>query len=92
MKLVPEWQVVLRKAWSVRLQVVAAALGALELALNLLTPIQPSGWFIGLAVVVNIASTISRIVYQPKMEAARAAAAAESPPAPAPDPLGEPNQ
>lgn len=83
-KLVPEWPVVLRKAWSVRLQLIAAAFGAVELLVQLLTPYDPSGWFVAMAVLVNIAATIARIVAQPKLEVARQEAArdaTESPPA-----------
>ena len=66
MKLVPEWKLVARKAWSVRLALMAAGLGGLELLLQYLTPEHPSGRFIVLGVVVNIGAAMARIVAQPK--------------------------
>lgn len=85
-KLVPDWPLVLRKAWSVRLQLFAAALGAAELAVQLLTPYDPDGWFIAMAVSLNIAATIARIVAQPKLDTARQEAARDAASTPATGP------
>lgn len=73
--LIADWRVVLRKAWSIRLALLAAALGGLELLLQYIAPQRPDGAFIVLSVIVNVAAALARIVAQPKLEVARAAAA-----------------
>lgn len=75
MNLIADWRLVLRRAWSVRLALLAAVLGGLELLLQYLAPARPDGLFIAVSVVVNIAAALARIVAQPKLEVARAAAA-----------------
>ncbi|RZJ12084.1 MAG: hypothetical protein EOP39_04665 [Rubrivivax sp.] len=67
MRLIPDWRLVARKAWSIKLALIAAALGGLELLLQFLTPAQPSGRFIAAAVVVNICAALARVVAQPKL-------------------------
>jgi hypothetical protein len=44
-KLVQDWQRVLRKAWSMRLMVLAGLLSAVEVALPFFQPDLPRGWF-----------------------------------------------
>lgn len=62
-RLVPE----ARKAhrlWSVRLAVVAAALGAAEAALPLWGNVLPDGAFAALSSVVGVAAAVARVVRQ----------------------------
>lgn len=75
MKLVSNWRAVLRHAWSVRLNIIAAVLSGLEIAIMLMDgylPI-PQGLFASLAFVTSVAANISRFVAQrtipPKDEA-----------------------
>lgn len=75
MALIPDWRLVLRRAYSVRLALLAAVLGGLELLLQFVAPERPDGAFIALSVAINIAAALARIVAQPKLEVARAAAA-----------------
>ena len=66
MRLVPHWRRVLARAWSVRLNLLAALLGGCEVAIQLVgyaLPIPPL-WLGGLAVALTLASTIARLVAQ----------------------------
>lgn len=66
MTLVANWRTVLRRAWSVRLIVVAAILSGLEIALPLLDgylPI-PQGVFAGLSALTTAGAFMARIVAQ----------------------------
>ena len=68
MRLVDEWRVVLRKAWSVRLLIVSTALGSVSIAL-MITGADWLGWppaaVLTLIVVTNVAAIIARVVDQP---------------------------
>ena len=66
MRLIPDWRTVLRKAWSIRLALIAAALGGLELALPYLGDLIPPKLFLALSLVVTIGAAVARIVAQPK--------------------------
>lgn len=65
--LIDEWRTVLRKAWSVRLMLLAALLGALDTAMPFIAPEHASLRFAGLASAVSLAAAVARIVAQPKM-------------------------
>jgi hypothetical protein len=65
-KRVSNWRAVLRRAWSVRLAVLAAVLSAVEFALPFVAPERPSGLFAGAAVLVSLAAAAARIVAQPR--------------------------
>lgn len=52
------------KMWSVRLAVLAAALGAVEATLPLWQDIIPAGLFAGLSSLVGIAAAVARVVKQ----------------------------
>lgn len=66
MTLLADWRRLVRRAWSVRLAVLAALLSAAEFALPFIVPDRPSGWFAGAAVLVSLAAAYARIVAQPK--------------------------
>jgi hypothetical protein len=66
MRLVVDWPVLLRRAWSVRLAILSAGLSAVEFALPFLAPERPGGWFAGAAVLVSLAAAAARLVAQPK--------------------------
>jgi hypothetical protein len=62
-RLVPEWKQILRKAWSVRLNLVAALFSSVEAGWMAWTTGQPP--FIALATaVISIGAAVARIVAQ----------------------------
>lgn len=65
--LIPQWKRVLRKAWSVRLALLAAALGGVEIALPLFSNAFPRHVFLGLSILVTVGACVARLVAQPKM-------------------------
>ncbi|MCD4511551.1 hypothetical protein LQT97_09900 [Brucella pseudogrignonensis] len=66
MQLVPDWRHVLRKAWSVRLILLAGLLTGIEVALPLLGDAYPipTGLFAILSLVVTMAAFVMRLVSQ----------------------------
>ena len=66
MKLIDNWRTVLRKAWSIRVILLSAALTGVEMALPLFTDAFPRNVFLGLSIVVAIAAAVFRIIAQPK--------------------------
>jgi hypothetical protein len=64
MNLYPNWREILRKAWSVRLMAAAVILDGAQVVMQLLTPHQPSAWFIGLSAVVTMAALVARLTFQ----------------------------
>jgi hypothetical protein len=70
MTLVANWRAVLRRAWSVRLMLVAAALSAAEVALPLIggvLPIPPLT-FAALSALTTAGALIARVVAQKDVE------------------------
>jgi hypothetical protein len=66
LKLIDDWQRMLRRAWSVRFSLIATILGAVEVAVQLWAPGQ-GGKAAALAALASLAAGVSRIVAQPKM-------------------------
>ena len=66
MKLVADWKQIARKAWSVRLALLAALLGAVEIAVQFLAATQPTPWFAMASALTSFAAAVARIVAQPK--------------------------
>jgi hypothetical protein len=69
MRLVDEWQWLVRKAWSVRLIMLAGLLSGLEVAIQVLIALNwqppiPGGLFAALAGLVSFAALIARFVAQ----------------------------
>ena len=67
MKLIEEWRVIIRKAWSFRLLALAGVLSGVEVILPYFDDAIPRGIFTGLSFLVTCASLVARIVAQPKM-------------------------
>jgi hypothetical protein len=63
MRLLDNWRDVLRKAWSIRLLVLAGVLSGLEVALPLFGW-EPSPWFALFSLAVVAAAFVSRLVAQ----------------------------
>lgn len=66
MRLVTNWRAVLRRAWSVRLTLLAALLSGIEVALPLVgdrLPVPP-GIFAGLSFIITAGAFVARFVAQ----------------------------
>lgn len=66
MKLIDEWRRIVRKAWSFRLALLAAALGGVEMALPLFSDAVPRHVFLSLSILTTVGAALTRIVAQPK--------------------------
>jgi hypothetical protein len=66
--LLPEWRWLVRKAWSIRLVVLAGLLSGCEVVLPLFVDAMPRNVFAGLSLLAAVGSAFARIVDQPKME------------------------
>lgn len=64
MKLLPEWKFVLRRAWSIRLGVLAAALSAAEVVLPMFSDAFARGTFAALSAVTTAAALVARLLAQ----------------------------
>ena len=65
--LLDDWRQVLRRAWSVRFSMMAAALTAAEVVVPLFGDVLPRGALVLLAFACSIGWTVARIVAQPEM-------------------------
>ena len=69
--LLDDWRRVLRRAWSIRFSLLAAAFTAAEVVVPLfgdvLLNVMPRGAFVLLAFAASIGATVARIVAQPEM-------------------------
>ena len=65
--LLDDWRKITRRAWSVRLSIVAAIFTAAEVVVPLFGDILPRGVFVLLAFAASIGATVARIVAQPEM-------------------------
>ena len=67
MRLIEDWRKVLRKAWSIRLIVLAGALSGLEIVLPMFSDVVPRNLFAVLTMAVAIGAAVARLTAQPKM-------------------------
>ncbi len=63
-KLIPEWKLILRKAWSVKMLILAGVLSAAEAILPMFDDSLPKGIFATLTVVAVAGAFITRILAQ----------------------------
>lgn len=68
MKLIDDWKKILKKAWSVRLLVIAGLLSGVEIILPLLVDSFPRGLFAVLSFGFTAAAFVARIVAQKGFE------------------------
>lgn len=67
-QLVDDWDAVLKKAWSVKFSVLAAVLGGLEVAVQMVQPASvPQGAFAAFAALVSVGATVARVMQQKEM-------------------------
>lgn len=64
MRLVWNWREILRKAWSIRLMLLAAFLSGIEVALPFFMDSMPSGIFAALSFLVVASALVARLVAQ----------------------------
>lgn len=64
MKLYANWREILRKAWSIRLMLLAAVLSGVEVAVPLFAHALPHGLFAALSAVSVAAAFVARLVAQ----------------------------
>lgn len=65
--LLDNWRCVLRRAWSIRFSLLAAAFTAAEVVVPLFGDVLPRGVFVLLAFSASIGAAIARLVAQPEM-------------------------
>ena len=65
--LLPDWRKIVRRAWSIRLSIVAALFTAAEVVVPLFGDALPRGVFVLLAFSASIGAAIARLVAQPEM-------------------------
>lgn len=64
MKIVPDWREILRRAWSVRLMLLAGLLSGVEVMLPFYADALPRGLFASLTVAAVAGALIARVVAQ----------------------------
>ena len=64
MKLLADWKNILKKAWSIRLIMLAGLLTGAEGVLPLFIDAFPRGIFAGLSVMVSMGALVARVVTQ----------------------------
>lgn len=67
MQLVTNWKLVLKKAWSIRLMLLASLLSGMEVVLPMFTDVVPPNLFAAMSFVVVGGAFAARLVAQPKM-------------------------
>lgn len=67
MTLLPDWKRIIKKAWSVRLLVIAGLLSGCEVILPMYSDVIPRGVFAGLTIIVAIGAMVARVVVQKKL-------------------------
>ena len=65
--LLDDWRKIARRAWSIRLSIVAAIFTAAEVVVPLFGDVLPRGVFVLLAFSASIGAAIARLVAQPEM-------------------------
>lgn len=64
MTLIPNWRAILRRAWSIRLMILAGLLSGAEVILPLFVDVLPRGTFAALSGCVVAAAFVARLVAQ----------------------------
>lgn len=68
MKLIHNWRDILRKAWSMRLMLLAAILSGVEVALPFFSDALPRGTFAALSAVTVALAFVARLIAQRGLE------------------------
>ena len=67
MELLPDWKRIARRAWSIRLSIIAAMLSGAEVVLPLFIDVLPRNLFASLSFVAGVGAAVARVVSQPGM-------------------------
>lgn len=67
MKLIEDWKKTLKKAWSVRLLIVAGLLSGVEIILPMYSDVIPRGVFAAASGFVTMAALVARVTVQKKL-------------------------
>lgn len=67
-EMLPDWRGILRRAWSVRLMLLAGLLSAAEILLPFYADTMPRGMFAGLTIIVVTAALVARVMAQRGMQ------------------------
>ena len=67
LSLLADWYSILKKAWSIRLTVLAGFFSAAEVVLPLFSDVIPRHTFVALAFVAIVSAAVARLVAQPEM-------------------------
>ena len=65
--LLEDWRRIARRAWSIRLSIVAAVFTAAEVVVPLFGDVLPRGVFVLLAFIASIGAAVARLVAQPEV-------------------------
>ena len=65
--LLEDWRRIARRAWSIRLSIVAAVFTAAEVVAPLFGDVLPRGVFVLLAFIASIGAAVARLVAQPEV-------------------------
>lgn len=66
--MIPEWKQILKRAWSVRLIILAGVLTGLEAVLVFFTPISTPRWFPLLVFAVTMSALVARLIAQRNLD------------------------
>lgn len=69
--LIHDWRRVLKKAWSIRLMILAGFLSAVEAVLPFFQTHIPRGYFAIGTLIITFAAVVARLYAQPKMHEAQ---------------------
>ena len=65
MELVEDWQLILRRAWSIKFSILAAVFGGLEVAVQMLEPdFAPRGVMASIAALISVGAVGARVLAQ----------------------------
>lgn len=64
MKMIPEWRRIIKRAWSIRLMLIAGLLSGLEVALPFFADSMPRGVFAAASGVTVMAAFVARLIAQ----------------------------
>lgn len=67
MELLPDWKRIARRAWSIRLSIIAALLSGAEVVLPLFIDVLPRNLFASLSFAAVVGAAVARVVAQPRM-------------------------
>jgi hypothetical protein len=65
--LLPNWKTIIRRAWSIRLAMLAALLSGIEIVLPFYADAFPRNIFAAMSFVATAAAVVARIIAQPEI-------------------------